>query len=166
MIFGNLQSGEQVFLDANTLAYHFGPDPVFGPACSQLVQRIEQQDLSAFTSTHVLTELAHQLMMVEAATLPGWKPTKVKRRLRQQPAALQSLTRFRKAIETVLNSQIRVLTIDPALILTATGISQTASLLSSDALIVAVMQHHGLVRLASNDTDFDRVPGLMRYAPV
>jgi len=125
MTFANLQSGEQIFLDANTLAYHFGPDPVFGPACSQLVRRIEQQDLSGFVSTHVLTELAHQLMM----------------------------------LETVLKSRIRVLTIDPSLILTAAGISQAAGLLSSDALIVAVMQQHGLTRLASNDRDFDRVPG-------
>ena len=31
--------------------------------------------------------------------------------------------------------------------------------------IVAVMQSHGLVNLASNDADFDRVPGLTRYAP-
>jgi predicted nucleic acid-binding protein len=38
-------------------------------------------------------------------------------------------------------------------------------LLTGDALIVAVMQAHGLSHLASNDTDFDRVPGLTRYAP-
>ena len=38
-------------------------------------------------------------------------------------------------------------------------------LLSNDALIVAVMQANGLTRLASHDADFDRVPGLTRYAP-
>jgi hypothetical protein len=31
--------------------------------------------------------------------------------------------------------------------------------------IDANMQHHGLVSLASDDGDFDRVPGLARYAP-
>ncbi len=30
---------------------------------------------------------------------------------------------------------------------------------------VAVMQAHGLTHLASHDGDFDRVPGLTRYAP-
>jgi predicted nucleic acid-binding protein len=39
-------------------------------------------------------------------------------------------------------------------------------LLINDALIVAVMTVNGLSRLASHDTDFDRVPGLTRYAPV
>jgi len=37
--------------------------------------------------------------------------------------------------------------------------------LSGDALVVAVMREHGLVNLASNDADFDRVPGLTRFAP-
>jgi hypothetical protein len=32
-------------------------------------------------------------------------------------------------------------------------------------LVVAGMQAHGLMNLASNHADFDRVPGLTRYAP-
>jgi predicted nucleic acid-binding protein len=35
-----------------------------------------------------------------------------------------------------------------------------------DALVVAVVQAHGLNHLASNDADFDRVPGLIRDTPV
>ncbi|MGH7170092.1 MAG: PIN domain-containing protein [Gemmataceae bacterium] len=38
-------------------------------------------------------------------------------------------------------------------------------MLHNDALIVAVMQANGLTNLASEDDDFDRVPGLTRYAP-
>jgi predicted nucleic acid-binding protein len=37
--------------------------------------------------------------------------------------------------------------------------------MSGDALIVTVMGHHGLTHLASYDADFDRVPGITRYAP-
>jgi predicted nucleic acid-binding protein len=48
---------------------------------------------------------------------------------------------------------------------TAAGISQQTGLLSNDALIVAVMQANGLTRLASQDADFDRVPGFTRNAP-
>jgi len=165
MKFGDLGSGARVFLDANTLVYHFGPHPTFGAACHQLMQRIDQQDVVAFTSTHVLTEMAHRLMMIEASALPGWKPTKIKQTLQKQFKALQSLTQFRKAIDAVLASRLHVLTVAPALVSVAAGISQTAGLLSSDALIVAVMQDQRLSDLASHDADFDRVPGLTRYAP-
>lgn len=160
-----LATGESVFLDANTLVYYFQPHPLYGPSCQQLLARIEQQDVLGITSTHVLTELAHRLMMIEACALPGWGPAKVKLRLRQHPTALQGLASFRSAIETVLQSRIQVVTIPPALVATAALVSQQTGLLSNDALIVAVMQHHGLTHLASNDADFDRVPGLTRYAP-
>jgi predicted nucleic acid-binding protein len=165
MIFADLATGDAVYVDANTLIYHFGPHPTFGAACRQLVQRIESQDLVGFTSTHTLGEVAHQLMIVEALTLPGWSPGKVKKRMRQQPGALQNLTRFRTAVETVLQSRLQVVTIDPPLLGAAAALSQQWGLLTNDALIVAVMQAHGLTRIASHDTDFDRVSGLTRYAP-
>jgi predicted nucleic acid-binding protein len=165
MIFADLVRGDSVFLDANTLIYHFGPHPTFGAACQQLVQRIENQELRGFTSTHVLAEVAHQLMIVEASTLPGWTLGKVKQRLQQQPNVLQGLTLFRCAVETVLHSALQVLALAPALLGAATVLSQQHGLLTNDALVVAVMQASGLTKLASHDADFDRVPGLTRYAP-
>jgi predicted nucleic acid-binding protein len=45
------------------------------------------------------------------------------------------------------------------------GESVFLGLLSGDALVVAVMQSQNLIHLASNDADFDRVPGIKRYAP-
>jgi predicted nucleic acid-binding protein len=57
------------------------------------------------------------------------------------------------------------LTIAPHLVARAAAISQQFELLSDDALVVAVMQEHGLTHLASHDADFDRVPGLTRYGP-
>jgi predicted nucleic acid-binding protein len=166
MTFADLAANDDIFLDANTLVYHFASHQVFGPAANQLMTRIENQQLGGYTSTHILTEAAHRLIMIEAANLPGWKATKVKLRLQQQPSMLQTLTEFRKAVETVLQSRIQTLAIAPALVLSAAGISQQFGLLSNDALLVAVMQAHGLTKVASLDADFDRVPGITRYAPV
>ncbi len=165
MTFIDLVVGQAVFLDANTLVYHFQPHPVFGAACNQLITRIEQQELKGFTSTHILTEVAHRLMMLEGSTLPGWGAAKVRQRLQRQPSAIQNLTQFRTAIDSALNSSIQILTVAPLLVLAAAAISQTAGLLSNDALVVALMQFNGLANLASHDADFDRVPGIIRYAP-
>jgi hypothetical protein len=60
MIFADLQAGESIFLDATTLVYHFGPHAGFGPVCYQLLWRIETGDIAGFTSTAVLSELAHR----------------------------------------------------------------------------------------------------------
>jgi predicted nucleic acid-binding protein len=144
MTFDDLAAGQSVFLDANTLVYHFEPHPDFGPACNQLISRVERQDVSAFTSTHILTEVAHRLMMIEAAALPGWTPSKVRQRVQGHPAAVQGLSRFRAAVESVVNSRIQILSIAPPLIVAACRVSQQTGLLSNAALLVAVMQANNL----------------------
>ena|SRR5258708_2654299 len=166
MNLADLVAGDSVFIDANILVYHFGPHPTFGPVCHQLMQRIENRELQGFTSTHVLGELAHQLMIVEAANLPGWGLGKVKQRLQHQPAILQNLAQFRTAVESVLQSSLGILIIAPSLLGAAVVLSQQHGLLTNDALTVALMQANGMTKLASHDADFDRVPGVTRYAPV
>ncbi len=105
-------------------------------------------------------------MIIEASTLPGWTLGKVRQRLQQQPSAVQQLTLFRRAIETVLQSRFRILTLAPAALGAAVVFSQQHGLLTNDALSLAVLQANGLAKIASADADFDRVPGLTRYAPV
>lgn len=165
MIFTDLSPGAAVFVDANPLVYHFTADPVWGTACSDLLIRIKRQELRAYTSTHVLSEVAHRLMTIEAMKLQGWPAAGIAARLRKHPAEVQKLTVFRVAIQEVPQYGIQLLTIPAPLIDVAAGISQQTGLLSNDALIVAVMRHHGLTHLVSQDADFDRVPGLTRYAP-
>ena len=85
MKLADLPSGERVFLDANVFVYHFTQHPQFGHACTQLMARIERQDLMGFSATHVLTEVAHRLMTLEAASLMGWPFTGIMRRLKRHP---------------------------------------------------------------------------------
>jgi hypothetical protein len=59
MIFTDLLPGESVLIDANTLLCHLGAHTTFGTACSQLLQRVENQELLGFTSVQVLGKSAH-----------------------------------------------------------------------------------------------------------
>jgi predicted nucleic acid-binding protein len=166
MIFDDLVAGDSVFVDANTFIYHFSPDPVLGPPCSQLLQRFENQELAGFTSVHLLAEVAHKLMTIQASALFGWPLTGMANRLRRHPAEVQQLTAYRQALDQVVQSRVQVLAIPLPILVSAAAVSRQTGLLINDALIVAVMQQQGLTRLASHDADFDRVPGLTRYAPV
>jgi predicted nucleic acid-binding protein len=166
MIFTGLVAGATVFVDANTLVYHFTHHPRYGPPCTALLDRIERQEISGCTATPVLSEASHRMMTLEAITLFGWPQANVGNRLRTNPAEVGKLATFRKAIDRVLQSNLRVLTVAPSLLGTGAALCQQLGLLTNDGLIVAVMQANGLTNIASNDADFDRVPGLTRYAPV
>jgi predicted nucleic acid-binding protein len=165
MTFAGLIRGASVFLDANTFVFHFQPHARFGPPCTALLQRIELQEIVGYTSTHVLSEVAHRLMTMEARSKTGWTTGKLLQRLKQNPGAVQSLKSHETAIQEMLQSRIQILTIDPPLLATALALTRQHGLLTNDALIVALMQQHKLSNLASEDADFDRVPGITRYAP-
>lgn len=165
MTFANLAHGDEVFVDANIFVYHFAPDPLFQTPCGQLLLRIDNQQIQGHTSSHVLAEAAHRLLTLEARIRFGWSAGKVVQRLKQNRASLQSLTRFRTAIEHVVQSRIQILPATPALLVAAAGFCQQPGFLITDALTMALMQAHGLTKIASDDGDFDGVPGITRYAP-
>ncbi len=165
MIFADIPATEAVFLDANSIVYHFSRHARYGVACTDLLQRVARREIAGFTSSHVLSEVAHRLMTLEAIDRYGWPYAGIAQRLHKHPAEVQALSRFRQAVDAVPRFGIQVLPIASGLVYGATERSQQHGLLHNDALIVVVMQTHGLANLASADSDFDRVPGLTRYAP-
>ena len=166
MIYADLPAGATVFLDASVFIHHFEPNAAFGPAATELLERIENQELNGVTATHIVSEVAHRLMTIEAMQAFGWKPAGIALRLRNHPAQVQTLKRFRQAVQEIPLFGIRILTIDPAWLDAAAAISQQTGLLHNDALTIAVMHVHGVANLSSADPDFDRVPGITRFGPV
>src|SRR6516225_2617025 len=108
MTFADLVAGDGVFVDANVLTYHFQPHPLWGPACSDLLLRIESRELAGFTSTHVLSEVSHRLMTIQASALFGWPFSGIGNRLRTHPGQVQQLTAFRQALDRILQSNLQV----------------------------------------------------------
>lgn len=166
MIFDNLVAGDAVFLDSNVFLLHFTAHARYGVACTDLLKRIGRGELAGFTSTHVLGEVAHRLMTIEANQKYGWPFTGIVYRLQKNPAEVQGLSDFRQSLREISKSGVTTLVIAPDLLDSAANVSQQTGLLSNDALIVALMRANGLDKIASEDSDFDRVPGLARFAPV
>jgi predicted nucleic acid-binding protein len=166
MTFADLVAGDTVFVDANTLIYHCTIDPAFGPACTNLLDRIGLGEVVAFTSTHVLLEVCHRLMALEAARALGKPPGPMAKFLKGHLDEIRRLSGFRQAIADLCIGQLQLLPIAPAMVPTIAALCQQIGLLTNDAAVVAIMQANGLTKIASNDADFDRVPGITRYAPL
>jgi predicted nucleic acid-binding protein len=110
-------------------------------------------------------EVCHRLMTVEANRTLGWSVAGIGNRLRTNPHEVQKLSLFRRAVEQIAMSRLQILTITPPLLVAAVALCQQLGLLTNDAVTVSLMQAHGLSQVASSDADFDRVPGITRYAP-
>lgn len=165
MTFDQIHTSGDIFLDANILVYHFTGDATYGVACTRLIERIEQNDLRGYTSAAVVSDATHRMMTIEAMQQFGWPIAGLAARLRKHRTEISKLIAFQRAVDQVPLLGIHVVDVTLDLVLGATKLSRQFELLSGDALIVAVMQRHGLANLASSDTDFDHVHTLTRYAP-
>jgi predicted nucleic acid-binding protein len=165
MTFDDILAGTALFIDANPLIYAVTGDPQQGPACQHLLQRIENKELQGFTSAHVVSEMTHRLMTIEAASLLGRSLTGMANWLKRHPQEVMRLTRFRQAIDELALVPVQILPVTGSHVSLAADVSIQHGLLTNDSLCVVVMRDNGLTHLASLDTDFDRVPGLTRYAP-
>lgn len=165
MTLPNITSGSTVFVDANIFIYAFAPDPILGPHCEELLDRIELQDIKGVTSSQVLSDVAHRLMSLEACATLGWSYAGVAAKMLRHPHEIQKLTRFRQAVEAISAIGVKVFSVSARHVEIAAALSQQHGLLSNDSLVLAMMNEHGVSQLASHDADFDRVPGLVRFLP-
>lgn len=165
MTFADIPAGSTVFFDANTFVYHFTPHPIFRAACAALLLRVMRKEITASTSLDVLSDVAHRVMTMEAMARHSWPVAGIAQRLRSAPHIIQSLSRFRRAIDAVPRFGVQILVPPDSIVSTAAAVSQQSGLLSGDALIVATMRQFGISSIASHDADFDRIHGLVRYGP-
>jgi predicted nucleic acid-binding protein len=165
MTFDDLPAGTRVFLDANIFVYHFIVHPQFGAAATTLLERIENGDFFGVTSVSVIADVYHRLMTLEASDLLGWPMNGMAHRLKRHPDEVQKLARYRQALDEISILPLQIVPLTTSFVARAADVSRQHGLLCNDALIVAVMRDQGLQHIASHDADFDRVTGIIRYAP-
>jgi predicted nucleic acid-binding protein len=136
----DLTAGASVFIDANCLVAAFNNQPALQPACRRLLDRVANGDLQGFTSAHVLGEVAHRLMTIEAATLFHRPLTGMANWLRRHPAEVQQLSRHRQAIDELSLITVVVLPVGGSQVSLAADLSGQHGLLTNDALVVVIMR--------------------------
>ena len=101
MNFATIAAGTKIFVDANSLIYHFTSHAKYGVACTELLERIEQQVLTGYISSHVLADVSHRLMTIEAMSRMNWPTTALAARLKKHHTEIRNLTLFhRRSVES------------------------------------------------------------------
>ncbi|MGB9628906.1 MAG: type II toxin-antitoxin system VapC family toxin, partial [Thermodesulfobacteriota bacterium] len=75
----------EVFIDSNIFIYHFSGLEKFADACFHFFKRIEEDSISGYTSTLVIAEVLHRLMIIEASEKFGVLPKEVTKYLKANP---------------------------------------------------------------------------------
>ncbi len=161
----DLPDGTHCFVDANIICYHIVQVPPFSDTCTQFLKRIEGRAILASTSSVVVAEAIHKVMLAEAVQRYGLNPQGLAHRLQRHRDLITGLSEHRKVPTLVRALAIHVEPVTLDLLERAGEVSTRDRLLTNDALTVALMEKLGLSHLATNDDNFDSLPGLSVWKP-
>jgi len=162
MTFKEIPSGLRVFLDANVFIYHFGG---LSQDCRELLERCERGEMVGVTSTHILLEVLHRLMVAEAVARGLISAEAPLRKIRENPQIVCQLRDYHHAVGKIPDMGIEVLPLEWSVLQRSRGIRERYGLLTNDSVVVALMLSQGIGALATRDEDFDRVKEIQVYKP-
>ena len=165
MFLHEIEPGQKVFIDANIFVYHFSQGSRFNKSCTDFLYRVEASEVHGITSTAVVQETTHRLMMVEASAKAEVDVKNLPKYLKQHPDIVKQLTQHLLVPGKMTELNIEIIQMTPRLIVESQGFKTKYGFLSNDSLTLKIMEERGITNLASNDLDFKRVEWLRLYLP-
>ncbi len=162
MTLTDLQDGDSVFLDANIFIYHFGGRSA---QCKTLLTRCASRTLQGYTSTTILAEVLHRLMVAEAIQKRLVTAKNAVKKLQERPELVKQLTKYNEDVSKIGQNRPVILSLTPDILSQSETVRTNEGLLTNDSLVVAFMRDLRLTKLATTDSDFERVSGLEVYKP-
>jgi len=157
----DLPSLSFVFLDSNVLIY--GLTGV-SRQCGDLLDRCQREELTGVTLYETINEVTHRLMVAEAQSkgviTSGGAPA-----LRRSFRLIPTLRDYWHDTLRLLNLNLLLIPVSESVLRSAQTERQAAGLLTNDSLIISCMREYGLSYLATNDSDFERVAGIILFKP-
>jgi predicted nucleic acid-binding protein len=127
-------------------------------------ERLERSELSAYTSVLTFDELGYRLLLALIKDRYGGSPLD---RLHEQEEKM--LAEFALTVSSLLKrllayTNLTVLDVLVSDLEVVNDVMPQYRLRPRDAIHYAAMQRANCMNLASNDSDFDRIPAIKRYA--
>ena len=161
-----LPTDSRIFIDANIFLYAILGHPNFKSPCKDFLIKLENGEYDGITSTLILNEVVHKLMLAEVVKINRLSSEHDALKLiRKNPVFISKLHSTWNNYAYIKRYPIMIAEVDEKEMDLAVQISERYRLLISDAVHITTMKTRGIVDLASNDSDFERVPGINLWKP-
>jgi predicted nucleic acid-binding protein len=162
MDLNDLPDGASVFIDANIFIYHFTGISI---ECRVMLERGERKDIRSATGTHIILEVLHRLMMIEALSKRLITPGQPAKKLKRNLDAIRLLQDYNRCVNEIRRLGVRVYPATLKQIRNSEIIRAAYGVMTNDSVTAAMMLNYGITNLATLDSDLHRIPGLDLYLP-
>lgn len=164
--FRHIGANFEVMLDANVVVYALFPQAHFHERCKQLLVRGAKGEIRLHLVVNTAADVIHRAMVLEALAQGQFqKSAEVVNHLKQNPQTIQNLSRYKTLLRDLVQARINILPLTYRDLHTSKPYRDNYGLMTNDSLILAVMKREKIQHLATNDTDFERIPGIAVRVP-
>ena len=164
--FRQIPSNIAVMLDANIVIYALFPPSSKHASCKRLLERGARGTLQLHLAVNSAADIIHRAMVLEVLGQGLFhKSADVVTYLKKHPQAIQKLTRYKTILRDLRQARINILPLSYRDLHTSKKYREKYGLMTNDSIIVAVMEREKIRYLATNDADFQRVPGIAVRKP-
>jgi predicted nucleic acid-binding protein len=161
-----MPAGSHIFIDANIFLYTILGHPHFKSPCEEFLIKLENGEYEGTTSTLILNEVVHKLMLAEVVKNNRLSSEhEALKMIRKDPGIISKLHSTWSNYAYIRRYPITIVEVDERAMDLSVQFSKSYWLLISDAVHIAIMKSRGIVDLASNDSDFERVAGINIWKP-
>lgn len=153
----------EVFVDTNIFVYALAKKHRHKHTCEVLLSKINHGETIGFTSSTVINELFHTILVGEIKQKYG--DVEVIRFIKEHPNVISDCDVAYDALDDVFDSSLVILPLTLEVLQHAKTLSKKYNLLFSDAIHAASCKVYGIKHIATNDQDFDRVDFLKNWKP-
>lgn len=155
-------SGDNGFYRFQYFIYHFTG---LSHECTAFLKACESGEIKGVTSSHVVLEVSHRLMCLEALSKGFVTLGDVARKLQNNPVIVQNLSVYGESVKSIRHMGLEIFPVDFQVIVKAFEIQHEYGLLTNDSIIVALMWNIGCSVLASADSVFNCIPFIKTIVP-
>jgi predicted nucleic acid-binding protein len=157
----DITNGSAVFIDTNVLIYARTAQSV---KCRQLIARCHSRSVSGIISSFVVAEFCHRRMMQEAQAA-GRAASNPGRALAQRPEIVRQLSVYADDVRALLGGELTFNDAEKVDFAVALELQRQFGLLTIDSVNLAIMRRLGANEIATADSNFDHIQGLIVYKP-
>lgn len=150
-----------VMLDANIVIYALFPQSSQHESCKTLLERGARGDVKLHLVVNAAADVIHRAMVLELMSQGAFqKSADAVIYLKKNPQAVQALIHYKTILPDLRLAGINILPLTYRDLHNSKQYRDDYGLMVNDSIIVAVMKREKIHHLATNDVDFERVPGI------
>jgi predicted nucleic acid-binding protein len=164
--FSDIPDQAAVLLDANIVVYALVPQAHFHTPCARLLERGARRELTLHLVVHAAADILHRAMVLEVLAQGTFqKSPDAVSYLKNHPQAVQHLSRYKTVLRDLKLAYVNILSLSYQDLHASRQYREKYGLMTNDSLIVAVMHRERIPYLATNDSDFERIPNIAIRMP-